>query len=676
MNNNKVKKDLLKEYISFLPKDYKIDNEAAKKVFAVLFWYSHQNDHQPFTIGQRQLADETMLSLMTVNRAVNLLTEKYKFVNYQKGHLKQNSTYQILSPSIETSIVPQMIKNDMVQREQMVQQNGTIKMIVDGTINPTDNEEVICTKVDQNGTVPNTLGNFDEMVHKYKYKLKYNTNIVKDNNIDMLNSSKDNKEKVEKEMATLLEEKLLERIEVMENNQEKMATLLERLMDKSTLLTSTKFEEKKNEEVKGLKAKLSQLEEIVGNQAREITHLNERLDKAGKAFLELRKAITTSTPTQVEEKKTYATQPTYSTNVDNSYSKEKGEYVKAIKAFYDFKRENKLEECRKMVETLQKLAQTGKLTDYQLQKIEKCEEILGESERILKGWQDPLKYGYNGRMNFSAYQSKFYDILKKENFSEEDFRELTKVVKKIEVFDHIPKENFNKIIDIYANTMAKDPERKKAYFTEYYAFRNAFRTMLGKGDDEELIYKLCQKYADYLLTLRQVPREILRKAGLEEVLLYSKGCWSDEAIRWKWNYEKKASTSLQKEESGTTDHTEEENVSEGLKTAKNEVLTDVNTAKISETKVEEPETTKEEVKSEVVENSPVSLENVEGGTTTHADQESLSESLKSGKNKDLTSVNSAYNPPIKIEEGRSTLFVPLNSSVSEDDLIAKMLGTK
>lgn len=669
MNNNKVKKDLLKEYISFLPKDYKFENEAAKKVFAVLFWYSHQNDHQPFTIGQRQLADETMLSLMTVNRAVNLLTEKYNYVNHQKGHLKVNSTYQILSPSIETSTVPQMIKNDMVQRDQMVQQNGTIKMILDGTINPTDNEEVICTKVDQNGTVPNALGNFDEMVHKYKYK--YNTNIDKVNNIDMSNNSKVIKEKVEKENSTLLEEKLLERIEVMENNQEKMATLLERLMEKSTLSTST-FEEKKNEEVEGLRAKLSQVEETVEKQAEEITHLNERLDKAGKAFLELRNSInSTSTPTQVEDKKTYTTQPTYSTNVENSYSKEKGEYVEAIKAFYNYKREKNFEECRKMVESLQKLAQTGKITDYQIEKIDKCEEILGEWERKLTGYNQ----GFEGNMtDFSSFQSNFYDILKKEDFSEEDFRDLTKVVKKIQFLPNLPKENFNKIIGIYSNLLAKHPERKKTYFTEYYAYRKAFRTMLGKGEDEELIYKLCQKYADYLLTFRQVPREILKKAGMEEVLLYSKGCWSDEAIRWKWNYEQKASTSLQKEESETTVHTNQESLSEGLKTTKNEVLTDVNTTEISETKVEEPETTKEEVKTEVIENSPVSLENVEGGTTIQDNAESLSEGLKSGKNKELTSVNSAYNPPIEIEEGKSTLFIPLNSSVSEDDLVAKMLG--
>lgn len=664
-NNNKVKKDLLKEYISFLPKDYKIENEAAKKVFAVLFWYSHQNDHQPFTIGQRQLADETMLSLMTVNRAVNLLTEKYNYVNYQKGHLKVNSTYQILSPSIETSIVPQMIKNDMVQTNQMVQQNGTIKMILDGTINPTDNEEVICTKVDQNGTVPNTLGNFDEMVHKYKlkYNLKYNTN---SNNSNKHMSNISLKEKVEKENSTLLEEKLLGRIEVMENNQEKMATLLERLLEKST---STNFEEKKNEEVEGLKAKISQLEETVEKQAEEITHLNERLDKAGKAFLELRNSIksTTSTPTQVEEKTTY-TQPTYSTNVDNSYSKEKGEYVKAIKAFYEFKREGKIDDCQKMVETLNKLAQTGKLTDYQLQKIEKCEEILGESERHLRRYTKLPEYP-TIRLDFSDLQYKFYAILKRKDFSEEDFKELTKVVKEIEEIDHLPKENFNKIIEIYTNLLTKEPERKKAYFTEYYAYRQAFRTMLGKGEDEELIYKLCQKYSDYLLTFRQVPREILKKAGMEEVLLFSKGCWSDEAIRWKWNYEQKASTSLENVEGGTTDHTEEENVSEGLKTAKNEVLTDVNTTEISET-------TKEEVKNEVVENSPVSLQKEESGTTTQDNAESLSETLKSGKNEDLTSVNSAYNPPIEIEEGKSTLFIPLNSSVSEDDLVAKMLGNK
>ena len=669
-NNNKVKKDLLKEYISFLPKDYKIDNEAAKKVFAVLFWYSHQNDHQPFTIGQRQLADETMLSLMTVNRAVNLLSEKYNYVNYQKGHLKHNSTYQILSSSIETSTVPQMIKNDMVQREQMVQQNSTIKMIVDGTINPTDNEEVICTKVDQNGTVPNTLGNFNEMVHKYKlkYKLKYNINNSNNSNKHMSNISL--KEKVEKENSTLLEEKLLERIEVMENNQEKMATLLERLLEKSTLPTST-FEEKKNEEVENLKVKAYRLEETVEKQAEEISHLNERLDKAGKAFLQLRNSIN-STPTQVEEKKTYTTQPTYS----NDYSKEKGEYVKAIKAFYDNKRESNLEECQKLVLTLQKLTQTGKLTNDQIQKIEKCEEILGEWERKLTGYHNPLLYGIDGRMTFSSYQAMFYEILRKKDLSEEDFKELTKIVKTIQFFPNLPKENFNKIIDIYSNLLAKEPERKKAYFTEYYAYRNAFRTMLGKGEDEELIYKLCQKYSDYLLTFRQLPREILKKAGMEDVLLYSKGCWSDEAIRWKLNYEQKASTSLQKEESGTTDHTEGETRSEGLKTAKKEVLTDINSSEISETKTEEPETTKEEVKTEVVENSPVSLENVEDGTTTQGNAESLSESLKSGKNKELTSVNSAYNPPIEIEEGRSTLFVPLNSSVSEDDLVAKMLGNR
>ena len=667
-NNNKVKKDLLKEYISFLPKDYKIENETAKKVFAVLYFYSKMNEHQPFTIGQRTIAEDAMLSQMTVSRSMNVLIEKYKYVECKKGHLKHNSTYQILPPSIETSVN----KNDMFQQDPMFQQNVSTKMIHDVSINTTDTEGVTLNQKSQMFQCDSEGKKVDQMFHKYNYNNNLNTNIVEISNIDRLNKSKDNKEKVKKEMATQIEEKLLERIEVMENNQEKMATLLERLLEKSTLPTST-FEEKKDEEVENLKAKLSQLEETVEKQAEEITHLNERLDKAGKAFLQLRNSIN-STSTQVEEKKTYTTQPTYSTNVENTYSKEKGEYVKAIKAFYEHKHEGKFEEQKNDLETLLKLAQTGKLTDYQLQKINKCEEIVGEDERILRGWQDPLKYGYNGRMNFSAYQSKFYDILKKENFSEEDFKELTKVVKKIEVFDHIPKENFNKIIDIYANTMAKEPERKKVYFTEYYAYRNAFRTMLQKGDDAELIYKLCQKYAEYLLTFRQVPREILRKAGMEEVLLFSKGCWSDEAIRWKWNYEKKASTSLQKEESGTTDHTEEENVSEGLKTVKNEVLTDVNTTKISETKVEEPETTKEEVKTEVVENSPVSLENVEDGTTTQDNAESLSESLKSDKNKELTSVDSAYNPPIEIEEGRSTLFIPLNSSVSEDELIAKMLG--
>lgn len=661
MNNNKVKKDLLKEYISFLPKDYKIENETAKKVFAVLYFYSKMNEHQPFTIGQRTIAEDAMLSQMTVSRSMNVLIEKYKYVECKKGHLKRNSTYQILPPSIETSV----IKNDMFQQDPMFQQNVSTKMIHDVSINTTDTEEVTLNQKNQMFQCDSEGKKVDQMFHKYNYNNNINTNIVEISNIDRLNKSKDNKEKVKKEMATKIEENFLNRLET-------MATLLERLMEKTNLPTST-LEEKKNEEVEGLKVKISQLEETVEKQAMEISHLNERLDKAGKAFLELRNSInSTSTPTQVEEKTTYTTQPTYS--VDNSYSKEKGEYVEAIKAFYALKHESKLEECQKMVEKLNKLAQTGKLTEYQVQKLNKCESILGEWERKLTGYHTHCYNDITGRMNFSSYQSKFYEILKKKDFSEEDFKELTKVVKIIQFLPNLPKENFQKIVDIYANLLVKDPERKKAYFVEYYAYRQAFRTMLGKGDDDESIYKLCQKYSDYLLTFRQLPREILKKAGMEEVLLYSKGCWSDEAIRWKLNYEKKASTSLEKEESGTIDHTKGENVSEGLKATKNEVLTDINTTEIFETKVEEPETTKEEVKNEVAENSPVNLENVESGTTTHADQESLSEGLKSGKNKELTSVNSVYNPPIRVDEGKSTLFIPLNSSESEDDLIAKMLG--
>ena len=657
MKTNKVNRDLLKEYISFIPSDYKFESETAKKVFAVIYHYSKLNNNNSFTLGQETIAFETGLSTKQIGRTVKVLTRDYKYINYQRGYTNSNSTYTVLIPS-ENIISNQM--SSLNVPTEMSSLNVLTQNIEGEEVNP--QMSALKTSGDIYTKCPINNNNNNNI----------NTNIVEISNIDMLNSSKDNKEKVKKEMATQIEEKLLERIEVMENNQEKMATLLERLMEKSTLPTSTNFEEKKIEEVEGLKSKLSQLEERVEKQAEEITHLNERLDKAGKAFLELRNSInSTSTPTQVEEKTTYTTQPTYS----NDYSKEKGEYVKAIKAFYDFKREGKIDDCQKMVETLNKLAQTGKLSDYQLQKIEKCEEILGESERHLRRYTKLPEYP-TIRLGFSDLQYKFYAILKRKDFSEEDFKELTKVVKEIEEIDHLPKENFNKIIDIYTNLLTKEPERKKAYFTEYYAYRQAFRTMLGKGEDEELIYNLCQKYSDYLLTFRQVPREILKKAGMEEVLLFSKGCWSDEAIRWKWNYEKKAPTSLQKEESGTTDHTERENVSEGLKTVKNEVLTDVNTTEISETKVEEPETTKEEAKTEVVENSPVNLENVESGTTAHADQESLSESLKSGKSKELTSVNSAYNPPIRVDEGKSTLFIPLNSSMNEDDLVAKMLGDK
>lgn len=654
MKTNKVNRDLLKEYISFIPSDYKFESETAKKVFAVIYHYSKLNDNNSFTLGQETIAYETGLSTKQIGRTVKVLTRDYKYINYQRGYTNSNSTYTVLIPS-ENIISNQM--SPLNVPTEMSSLNVSTQNIEDEKVSP--QMSALKSSGDIYAKCPINNNN--------NYNNNINTNIDKVSNIDIFKNSKDKKEKVEKEMATKIEENFLKRLET-------MATLLERLMEKSTLPTST-FEEKKNEEVEGLKAKLSQLEETVENQAREITHLNERLDKAGKAFLQLRNSIN-STSIKVEEKKPYTTQPTYSTNVENTYSKEKGEYVKGIKAFYDFKREGKLEECQKMVLTLQKLTQTGKLTEDQIHKIDKCEEILGEWERKLVGYHTQCYNDITGRMNFSSYQACFYDILKRKDFSEDDFKELTDVVKIIQFLPNLPKENFQKIIDIYANTMAKDPERKKAYFIEYYAYRNAFHTMLQKGEDEELIYKLCQKYSEYLLTFRQLPKEILKKAGMEDVLLYSKGCWSDEAIRWKWNYEQKASTNLQKVESGITDHTEEENVSEGLKTTKNEVLTDVNTSEISETKPEEAETTNEEVKNEVAENSPLNLENVEDGTITQDNTESLSESLKSGKNKELTSVNSAYNPPIRVEEGRSTLFVPLNSNVSEDDLVAKMLGNR
>ena len=54
----KIKKDFLKEYISMIPCGYEFDNESAKKVFAVLYFYSTQNNHEPFTLGMRTIADD------------------------------------------------------------------------------------------------------------------------------------------------------------------------------------------------------------------------------------------------------------------------------------------------------------------------------------------------------------------------------------------------------------------------------------------------------------------------------------------------------------------------------------------------------------------------------------------------------------------------------------------
>lgn len=491
MNNNKVNTDLLKEYISFLPKDYKFDNEAAKKVFAVLFWYSHQNDHQPFTIGQRQLADETMLSLMTVNRAVNLLAEKYNYVNYQKGHLKVNSTYQILSPTTVPSTVPQMIKNDMVQREQMVQQNGTIKMIVDGTINPTDNEEVICTKVDQNGTVPNVLGNFDEMVHKYK--LNNNNNNLKSRNTNNSKNTNSNMEKEIKEKGSLLEEKLLERIEAMESNQEKMATLLERLMEKPAVLTSSNFDE-----VEDLKIKVSQLEET-------ISLLTSRLDHASRLFAEMKKNINSSSH---QESASGITNSNFDVNLF--------EYNKAIREFYDLK-DIDLKKASEKLDILNSLYE--KLPQEKQAKIIHARKVY---ETLSSNSQDKIALPQTPS-RFKELQSKFYDTIQEEVSLERNTTliETFKSLQSLKLTD-LEQANMDKISDALARELSKSESLQKHFRINLIDLNTKWKTAKQDGDWNQVL-AIAQAYQKEFLSFDRLPKSVLTALGIKDRLdLYKK----------------------------------------------------------------------------------------------------------------------------------------------------------
>lgn len=501
MNNNKVNTDLLKEYISFLPKDYKFDNEAAKKVFAVLFWYSHQNDHQPFTIGQRQLADETMLSLMTVNRAVNLLAEKYNYVNYQKGHLKVNSTYQILSPTTVPSTVPQMIKNDMVQREQMVQQNGTIKMIVDGTINPTDNEEVICTKVDQNGTVPNVLGNFDEMVHKYKlkYKLNNNNNNLKSRNTNNSKNTNSNMEKEIKEKGSLLEEKLLERIEAMESNQEKMATLLERLMEKPAVLTSSNFDE-----VEDLKIKVSQLEET-------ISLLTSRLDNASRLFAEMKKNINSSSLTNSSSHQESASGTTNSNFDVNLF-----EYNKAIREFYDLK-DIDLKKASEKLDILNSLYE--KLPQEKQAKIIHARKVY---ETLSSNSQDKIALPQTPS-RFKELQSKFYDTIQEEVSLErnETLIETFKSLQSLKLTD-LEQANMDKISDAFARELSKSESLQKHFRINLIDLNTKWKTAKQDGDWSQVL-AIAQAYQKEFLSFDRLPKSVLTALGIKDRLeMYKK----------------------------------------------------------------------------------------------------------------------------------------------------------
>lgn len=627
--NNKVNKDLLKEYISFVPKDYKFENETAKKVFAVLYFYSNLNNHQPFTIGQRQIADETMLSQMTVSRAMKILMEKYKYVACQKGHLKVNSTYQILSPVIETS----MIKNDTFQKDPMFQQNVSIKMIDDVSINTTDIEEVTDVEDSQMFQYQNTSDDLGQMFHKYNNNNKFNNK--HNNNTNMINNKENSTYSNNyinlKEMELI--GKLLERIEVLESNQNKTTLLIENLFNNFT----TSIESK---EISKLTEKVLQLEEKLEKKNTEITQLNERLDKAANLFIQLRNSVT-CTP-KLEVRKENSTNTTSNiensknntNNTNNSISTTlsgKTEYIQAIDKFYKSKNSKNFEQAEEALNTLNSLVEEGKLNDYQIEKVSDCKKYFEEEKT--KGTTNTTNIDNN---NFYTLQNNFYKTL---NGKEEDkFDSLTATLKNLEelkLSDSKQKENLKKIEEIYVKTLSD--KVRVYYFKEFIAYRHAFQVLNAKCEKENM-YKLSVRFCDYLNSLKNVSKTILKGAKLENAVNYENGLWDNDITSFKKEYEKKAPLSLQNVEDGTTAHINQENRPENLKSGKNEDLTNINTIEVSETEVEKPKTLNVEVKQDYSVKAPVSLQNVQIGTTDHVEEENSSESLKSGKNKILTNV--------------------------------------
>ena len=194
--NNKVNRDLLKEYISFIPSDYKFESETAKKVFAVIYHYSKLNNNNSFTLGQETIAFETGLSTKQIGRTVKVLTRDYKYINYQRGYTNSNSTYTVLTPS-ENIISNQM--SSLNVPTEMSSLNVPTQNIEDEEVNP--QMSALKTSGDIYTKCP---------INNNNYNNNINTNIVEISNIDRLNKSKDNKEKVKKEMATQIEEKLLD----------------------------------------------------------------------------------------------------------------------------------------------------------------------------------------------------------------------------------------------------------------------------------------------------------------------------------------------------------------------------------------------------------------------------------------------------------------------------------
>lgn len=543
----KEKSDLLKEYISMIPVGYTFENETAKKVFAVLYYYSVENKHQPFTIGMRTIADDAMVSPMSVSRSLKLLIDKYDYVGCIKGHRTVNSAYQI-HPVTNCNTLN---KNDMVQQEVMLQPNVTAKMIPDVTDNVTgkgiDNEvvntidETVTNTTEK--TVTSELYQNDPMLHKYKYKLKYK------HKLNIPNSRNSNKHKI---LNNDMEKENKEKVNVTLNSKETINEIAVAIAENIVEYLD-----------KNWKEKVSQLEEVVNKQNETISLLTSRLDKASKFCADMHKQLSSQSNLSKDSNNGIAdSRPSMDLSIEDKNNLY--EYNKAIQEFYDLKDLDiaKAEEKLHILNTLyDKLPQEKQL------KIIRAREVFEDKKKKFKNNQP--------QTDFYALQTKFYETLK-ENSQERN----TKLVGIFKVIENLnlngkDKSNLEKIELAFADALRKDNDLKIKYKSRLIAIEKLWTE--EKNNDKRL--ELAQKYLEEFTSYDKQPECILKAIQMREQL------------NMLWSYIKTGVAYLhsdifnfiyenhllrtQKEVSGTTVHQEKEKPSDGLKTAKNEASKDM-----------------------------------------------------------------------------------------------------
>lgn len=541
-NELKEKTDLLKEYISMIPTGYTFENETAKKVFAVLYYYSVENKHQPFTIGQRTIADIAMMSQMTVSRYMSVLIDKYRYVECKKGHLTVNSTYQILPPVSETS-TETFNKNDMFQEASMFQQNVSTKMIDNVSANTIDNEEVTDKHNTETSTETFGVKQNTPMFHN----LNYNLNLKHKLNIP--NSKNSNKHKI---LNNDMEKENKEKVNVTLNSKETINEIAVAIAENIVEYLD-----------KNWKEKVTQLEEVVNKQNETISLLTSRLDKASKFCADMHKQLSSQSNLSKDSNSGIAdSRPSMDLSIEdrnNLY-----EYNKAIQEFYDLKDLDiaKAEEKLHILNTLY-----DKLPKEKQLKISRAREVFEDKKKF--------KNSKPQTADFYALQTKFYETLK-EN-SQERNTKLVGIFKAIENLNLNGKDksNLEKIELAFADALRKDNDLKRKYKSRLIEIEKLWTE--EKNHDKRL--ELAQKYLEEFDSYNKQPECILNALQMREKL------------NMLWSYIKTGETYLhsdildfiyenrllrtRKEVSGTTVHQEKEKPSDGLKTTKNEVSKDM-----------------------------------------------------------------------------------------------------